>query len=175
MPDRSQQNGHELRHRRYYQPLLRSLNGLDLKTISNYGRHEMNRFSEFRGNFGCVEHSPIRPYERNLFNADNARLVIWPVVSSERITSRNGARKTFGSIKRRSSTLTNWVFNSENCFIRPSCSSSCESKMQIFVFISNDSVWNLSMHWMKNSTDDKDTIIISSPDNLSYSIECHVW
>lgn len=75
---------------------------------------------------------PIRPYERNLFNAESARLVICPVVSSDRMTSRNGARNTFGSIKRKSSMLINSVFNSKNCFTSPSCSSSCQKKSNVF-------------------------------------------
>lgn len=42
-------------------------------------------------------YKPNRPYERNLLTADNATPVIGPVVSSERITSRNGPRKTLTS------------------------------------------------------------------------------
>lgn len=86
----------------------------------------------------CVNHLPIRPYERNLFNADNARLVIWPVVSSERMTSRNGARKICGSIKRKSSILINRFLSSLNCFINPSCSSSYDKINQMKQMYSED-------------------------------------
>lgn len=41
---------------------------------------------------------PIRAYERNLFTEVRANPVMGPVVSSERITSRKGRRKTLGSI-----------------------------------------------------------------------------
>lgn len=41
---------------------------------------------------------PISAYERNLFTEVRANPVMGPVVSSERITSRKGRRKTFGSI-----------------------------------------------------------------------------
>lgn len=41
---------------------------------------------------------PISAYERNLFTEVRASPVIGPVVSSERITSRKGRRKTLGSI-----------------------------------------------------------------------------
>lgn len=45
---------------------------------------------------------PIRPYDRNLFTAFNAKHVIGPDVSSERIISRNGVKNVVESISWRS-------------------------------------------------------------------------
>lgn len=41
---------------------------------------------------------PISAYERNLFTDVRANPVMGPVVSSDRMTSRKGRRKTLGSI-----------------------------------------------------------------------------
>jgi hypothetical protein len=41
---------------------------------------------------------PINPYERNLLIALNAKQVIGPSVSSERIISRNGVKNVIESI-----------------------------------------------------------------------------
>lgn len=55
---------------------------------------------------------PISPYDKNLFTADKAILVVCPVVSSERIASRKGARKTSGDINFRSSIWSTDSFKS---------------------------------------------------------------
>jgi hypothetical protein len=47
-------------------------------------------------------HLPINPEDRNLFTAFNARQVIGPEISSERMMSRNGVRKVIESISWRS-------------------------------------------------------------------------
>ena len=46
----------------------------------------------------------MREYERNLLTEVSASPVIGPVVSSERITSRNGLRNSFGANSVKSAT-----------------------------------------------------------------------
>ena len=46
-------------------------------------------------------HLPISPYDKNLLTDVRARPVIGPVVSSDRMTSRNGLRNSLGAISSR--------------------------------------------------------------------------
>ena len=56
---------------------------------------------------------PIRLQDKNLLTEDKANPVIGPVVSSERITSKNGLRKTLASSSSRSVIVFRTSFNWE--------------------------------------------------------------
>lgn len=67
-----------------------------------------------------ILNSPINPYDRNLLTADKAILVTAPVVSSDLIASKNGARKFSGEINFKSSIFSTDSLSSLNDFARPS-------------------------------------------------------
>ena len=68
----------------------------------------------------------MSPYERNLFTADNAIAVICPVVSSDLIASRNGARKSSGEINFKSSIFSTASLSSLKDLLRLSECSYCK-------------------------------------------------